>query len=246
MSKYTTEVRWICLSVTGMPEDSLPQAVIPQAIPKIFDFSFPIFNEEYREVLEEKILAHYYMREIGLETVGLWKYQLWKKLNEIMPYYNQLYQSELLKLNPLQTINRTKDASATRTENKNSSTTRKGTDEEKEERNNVSSGTSNTIGKFSDTPMGKLSGVVDGTYLSEASVTDDTSTSTVTDNDSKNKSYSETVGVEDNGLSTDSGKETEVGYDGNPSELLKSYRETFLNIDMQVVSELESLFMGIY
>lgn len=110
MSKYTTEVRFLCESLTGH-NDSVGyndvDSVIQDAIPIIFSFDFPIFDEEYRKVLETKILRHYYTREIGLETYGLWKLKLQTKLNEIMPYYNKLYESELLKYNPLYDVDMT-------------------------------------------------------------------------------------------------------------------------------------------
>lgn len=104
MSKYTTEVRYICEMEAGLVESegfSSIQEIIDVARPKIFNFSYPIFDEAYRPVLESKILKHYYIREIAHETVGLWKHRLDVKLNEIMPYYNQLYKSELLEFNPL-------------------------------------------------------------------------------------------------------------------------------------------------
>lgn len=63
------------------------------AAPLIFDFEFPIWSEQYRVILESKILRHYFTREIGVETVGLWKFDLETKLNEIMPYYNELYKT---------------------------------------------------------------------------------------------------------------------------------------------------------
>ena len=74
--------------------------IIAESCPKIFDFPYPIFDESYRRVIESKILMHYYTREICEETVGLWKLRLMSRMNEIMPYYNQLYESELLKFNP--------------------------------------------------------------------------------------------------------------------------------------------------
>ena len=49
----------------------------------IFDFDFPIFDEDYKIPLEKKILRHYYLREIGFETLGVWKLKLNDKLNEI-------------------------------------------------------------------------------------------------------------------------------------------------------------------
>lgn len=103
VSKYTTEVRFICEHLSGLSE-SVGEADVDQVIggarPKIFDFNYPIFDDDYKEVLESKILMHYYTREIGFETVGLWKLKLNTKLNEIMPLYNQLYKSALLEFNP--------------------------------------------------------------------------------------------------------------------------------------------------
>lgn len=104
MSKYTTEVRFICEAECGYAESQGGKKVndiITEAAPKIFDFSFPIFDEAYRLPLEVKILRHFYTREICEETVALWKLRLEDKLNVIMPYYNKLYNSELLEFNPL-------------------------------------------------------------------------------------------------------------------------------------------------
>ena len=50
MSKYTTELRYICETEAGLSE-SVGQTkikdVIAKAIPKIFDFDFPIFDERF-------------------------------------------------------------------------------------------------------------------------------------------------------------------------------------------------------
>lgn len=104
MSKYTTEVRYICETAAGYEESkgfADVDKIIEDSIDSIFSFDFPIFDESYRNVLCTKILRHYYTREIGFETVGLWKLKLQTKLTEIMPYYNKLYESELLRFNPL-------------------------------------------------------------------------------------------------------------------------------------------------
>lgn len=119
MSKYTTQVRFICETASGLSESegqTSVKQIIAAAIPSVFDFDFPIFDESYRNVLETKILKHYYTREIGLETVGLWKLKLDTKLNEIMPFYNQLYKSELLEFNPLYDVDLTRDHTLNRSE----------------------------------------------------------------------------------------------------------------------------------
>ena len=107
MSKYTTQVRRICESYAGNPENleyAEVKDIIEKARPKVFSFEYPIFDPTYKGVLETKILKHFYTREIAHETVGLWKLRLDTKMNEIMPYYNKLYQSETLQFNPLHDV----------------------------------------------------------------------------------------------------------------------------------------------
>ena len=130
MSKYTTEVRFICETASSLTESdgfNSVNDIIQNAIPKVFNFDFPIFDEAYRNVLLTKILKHYYTREIGEETVGLWKLWLEDRLNVIMPYYNQLYKSELLEFNPFYDVDltRTREGSGTRDTNGSSKNTGK-------------------------------------------------------------------------------------------------------------------------
>lgn len=52
---------------------------------------YPIFDEEYRSVLNQKIVSHYLNYNIGYESASLFYFYITRKMNEIMPYYNQLY-----------------------------------------------------------------------------------------------------------------------------------------------------------
>ena len=104
MSSYTTEVRFICESLYRLEHSTGYndiEKILKAVHKKIFDFDYPIFDEKYRSVLEIMILRHFYTREIGFETVGLWKLKLADKMITIMPYYNKWYASDLLKFNPL-------------------------------------------------------------------------------------------------------------------------------------------------
>ena len=130
MSHYTTEVRYICEEAAGLDESkgfNNVDNILNASAPRIFDFGFPIFDENYRLVLEKKILKHYYTREICAETVGLWKLWLDARMNEIMPYYNKLYESELLEFNPFydadytRTIDRDKTGSEDNTNSRTNS-----------------------------------------------------------------------------------------------------------------------------
>ena len=103
MSKYTTQVRFICEEKAGLEESvgyEKVDEVVTASANKIFG-DFPIFDEAYRLPLEKKILKHYYTREICCETAGLWQLRLNSRMNDIMPYYNKLYRSELITFNPL-------------------------------------------------------------------------------------------------------------------------------------------------
>lgn len=296
MSKYTSEVRFICETLTGHEEsvgyDSIDD-IIEQAIPLIFTFDFPIFDENYREVLCTKILRHYYTREIGLETYGLWKLKLQTKLNEIMPYYNKLYESELLKFNPLYDVNMTTVNSGSKTgestnignnENKRTSNRQNklsGVQTDEDSRTNTLTGSNseesdsltagNNINRdmYSDTPQGALTGVESGNYLTNArKVTGETNASEVgkrsgtsnsTESSSGRNSSVNTKEESGSGSETNTGftqtvdksKNTEdyvmqvMGKTGGTSyaKLLKEFRDTFLNIDMEIIKDLGELFM---
>lgn len=226
MSTYTTELRYICESSAGLKDSagaSRVEEIIAKAIPSIFNFDFPIFDENYRTVLETKILRHFYTREIGLETVGLWQLKLNTKLNEIMPYYNQLYKSELLEFDPIYTYHMTKEHGGERH------------DIGKVDNNTTSNGNNGSTDAYSDTPQGTLGNLADNTYLTSASKHNGTD-------------YNHLEGHIDNTLDTTEGYlETVKGYSGTSgSELLLKYRKTFLNIDMMVIGDLEELFMQLW
>lgn len=307
MSKYTTEVRSICEVAAGLTESlgyNSINDILKQAAPNVFNFDWPIFDEAYRLPLEIKILKHFYTREIGLETVGLWKLKLDTKLNEIMPYYNQLYKSELIEFNPLYDVDITRDHMGENTGNHktdggfsdtaNISNTAEvddttnftgkvnGTDESttqgtnNQTNNNVQTVTGKNTNRYSDTPQGALTDLEANTYLTNATIVDDNNsttdngtlenTSNVSYNDSSETSTeNDTVKrVESNSTSdttrtgtnynysdiTDTTKYLEhvTGKQGTASysKMLLEYRQTFLNIDMLVIDELEPLFMQLW
>lgn len=283
MSRYTTEVRYICETCAGL-DDSVGymnvEQVIKNSLPKVFDFNFPIFDENYRGVLETKILRHYYTREIAHETVGLWKLKLCTKLNEIMPYYNQLYKSELLEFNPFLDVDLTRqrkvDSTGTRdtstktsTEVDTSSDGSRNTDVSlNNDTSSTENGSSNDKGKrkqlYSDTPQGAITDLEAGKYLTNATINDDentvstnrtstgtqegntnteeeTSTNSNASTDSNTTSNTDITNLE-NYIETIKGKQGTQNY----SELLLKFRETFLNIDMMIINDLEELFFGLW
>lgn len=70
---------------------------------ELFDFDYPIADSVWKKEFENLFVDYYYFYEIGSETIDRWKYTLRTRLNLIMPYYNELYQSKLFDINPLLT-----------------------------------------------------------------------------------------------------------------------------------------------
>lgn len=253
MSKYTTEVRFICENSAGLSESEGADnvdSILDKCWNKIFNFDFPIFDENYRQVLCRKILKHYYTREIAHETVGRWKLALNAKLNEIMPYYNQLYKSELLEFNPFYDVDLTRSREGSGTSNKTSNNTETNSGTSK----NVSSGsgTSNTdtLNRFSDTPQNSMDtqGIADSvplttvTKVNEDNTTTNESTDTLTRNDNKTGSGTENINNTDKYIETVKGKQGTENY----SSLLKKFRETFLNIDMMIIEDCSDCFFTLW
>ena len=227
MSKYTTEVRFICEVNAGKTESvgySNIDDVLEESWNKIFDFNFPIFDENYRKPLCIKILKHYYTREIGEETVGLWKLRLNARMNEIMPYYNKLYEAWAKDFNPLFDTDLTRKHTLERI----------GNTEGKQKTETESNGTNRNL--YSDTPQGSLQNIDNETYLTNArKITDNENVKGVND-------YTQDIKSTDDYIESVTGKTGGVSY----SKMLGEYKEALINIDMMVIDELNNLFMLIW
>lgn len=234
MSKYTTEVRFLCESACGLDQSaglSKVNEIIEQARGTIFE-DYPIFNEEYRAVLEKKILRHYYTREICAETPALWKLWLNNKMNEIMPKYNQLYESALLEFNPFHDVDLHREHEGENSANSSGSASSSGS--------GTTSNATDGYSLFSDTPQGGLNGVRQDNYLTTA--THNTGTQSGSSTTSSSGTTSSTLSSADEFYEHVYGKQGTTSY----SKLLKEFRETFLNIDLMVINELEDLFMKVW
>lgn len=275
MSKYTTELRSICEQYAGYDSEqdgSSVNTVIEKALPKLFDFTFPIYDENYRNVLETKIVKHFYTREIGYETVGRWKLALDERLNLIMPYYNERYKSTLFEFNPMYDVDLTTDHSKgnegksenTNTGTINANNDRKYNRSDKYERNLTSTNTSNDNSDrwqyYNDTPQGGITGLETGKYLTNATHNTDasnsTNTGTDTGSDNRNITDTDVNTSQQNSSNTGTNKYTDTesylehvkGKTSGTSysKLLAEYRKTFINIDEEIINNLNDLFMNLW
>ena len=154
MSRYTTEVRWIMESKSGLTEEELKTASVDDIISAARDnfvLSWPAYNDTWKDLIESFIYKYYYTREIGFETVGLWKLKLETRLSEIADKYGVIidaientYDSETQKYNMTKLLYNIDVEMYGKTE---------------------TSGESKD--KYSDTPQGSLTNVENDTYLTD-------------------------------------------------------------------------------
>lgn len=275
MAVFTTEVRTIVENLAGLSNHGSfgdIERAIAGSWEEIFQPTWNTFDPEYKVVLCTKILKHYWMREIGCETVGLWLHYLNTRLGEIMPYYNKLYESAAMEFDPLNdydithTSNRTTDGNTNSTNNGEAKDVVSGTTEgENTSRNtgttsSTAENTGQSINKFSDTPQGELSGLLNGTYLTSATVDDSTGSQSSerqsTDEGSGTSKIERTENRTTTNTNTGNIKATTTedyvlsikGKSGGKSyaKLLMEYRQSLINIDLEIINNLADLFMGLW
>lgn len=189
---------------------------------------YPIFEPGYREILNKKIIDHYYYNEIGHETIDQFRHQLGVKMREIMPYYNKLYESERLEFDPLSTVNvktETDSAGTAITEANNTS-------------NATNSATSDAKARAVESVLPQVTLSPNADYATSAN---DSTSETLAES-----SATDTTTALSEGTNTGHSSSTTSGYTGAASELLLRYRETIINIDLMVIGELRELFMQLW
>lgn len=185
---------------------------------------YPIFDDNYRDHLTGIIVDHYWNREIGLETIDMFQLAMRRKMNEIMPYYNQLYLSTKITYDPLSTMDIKTVTSGVNTQDVTSHGNNETTTDNASKSRSVTS----------ETPQTMLEGSAD--YATGAA--DVNSDTTATSNASENSTS--------NVAANTSGNSEVSGYQGVASQLIMAYRESLINVDLQVIAELDELFMGVW
>lgn len=208
----------------------------------IWAFNYPTYYKgEEKAVFEQKVIDHYRFRQIGQETPARWLHYFRTRMREIMPYYIQLYESQALmqsiddpfgNVDIVETFEQTTTGKATTEDNANSTTTSEST--------HVAN--NGNTRKFSNTPQGNLGNL--DSYLTEATVEDINA-----DEADTAEVYGDTAAT---GRTDTEGKTahtlTRKGNQGvnTYAHDMKELRETFLNIDMQIIRELNDLFLCVY
>ena len=242
MANYTVELRTVCENLAGLDDDATYREVIPVASPLLFDFDYEIFDDNYREVLQQKIIKHYYTREIGFDSVGKFLLKLDAKMNEIMPYYNEMYKSAALEFDPLMDTHITTSNKGTISTEGESSGTGGNSNEQEYETHS----TGNDSNVLHDTPQGFIDAadLENGGYATNVRKQTGKSDGNGTAKNTGTSNYSNTG---KNTTTNDyvievSGKSGRSSY----GKLIKEFRDSLINIDKMIIEELQTLFFMLY
>lgn len=180
---------------------------------------YPLLEESYRETFNKKIIRRFWDRESAHETPEKFAMRMETVLLEEMPYFNELLATTQMQFDPMKTMDLKTVATGEQTSSQQGTNLATNTEE------------SHARSVNSMTPQNQLSG--NGDYAD--SMADSNS-------DGRNTSNATSTGE---GEVTNNTTSQTVGYQGIPSELLRRYRDTIINVDMMVLSRLEGLFMSI-
>lgn len=235
MSKYTMELRELFTPIKFSPTLFTREQV--EGFFKDYELSDFLTTEQInvineagiwnKDKLAKMIVDHYYMREIGQETIALFRHYAKVSMNELMEEYLPLIYSASIEYDPLVNV----DFTETFTREANVDNTGRSVSN--------STNTGNSIGINSDTPQGRVTkqSILAGNYATATAGT-------------------ETESQIDNTTNTTSGSESEESYTkrvkGNSGvsataqKMVEQYRNNIRAINREIIEKLEPLFMGLY
>lgn len=235
MSKYTMELRELFTSIKFNPPLYTKEEV--EGFFKDYELSDFLTEEQIatientgiwnKDKLAKGIVNHYYMREIGQETIGLFKHYAKVTMDELMEEYLPLIYSSAIEYDPLVNVDYTETFTRTANVDNNGRSV------------SDSTNSGDSIGISSDTPQGRITkqNILAGNYATATTGT-------------------ETSGSINNVTNTISGSDSEEEYTkrikGNSGvsataqKMIEQYRNNIRAINREIIEKLEPLFMGLY
>ena len=235
MSKYTMELRKLFTPITYKNPIFTREEV--ESWFKDYDLDDYLTSEQQavitetglwsKDKLAKKIVDHYYMREIGFETIGLFIHYAKTTMNELMEEYLPLIYSSAIQYDPLVNVDYTESF------NRNQHTRNTGIS------SSSSRSSGSALGVNSDTPQGNINktDILAGSYASSTSATEnDNEVSNSTDTQSNSNSLENyTKRVKGNS-----------GVSATAQKMIEQYRNNIRAIDREIIDKLDILFMGLY
>lgn len=220
MSKYTMEIREL---TSTFGEDEVKSWFMQY---ELSDYLTPeeiaVITEKgvwSKERLAQRIIDHYYTREIGTDAIGQFMLFVKDKMHEVMETYVPLIYSSSIKFDPLVNVNYTETYAGTSDSNSTSSSS--------------SNGSGLTVN--SDTPQGQISksNILQGKYASSTGANETENSVNDQSQNAGSQQYSKTI-------------KGNSGVTATSQALIQQYRDYIRALDTEIVYALEPLFMGLY
>ena len=235
MSKYTMELRELFTPIVFNPPLYTRDEV--EGFFKDYELSDYLTNDQIeiinragiwsKDRLAKKIVDHFYLKEIGSETIGQFVHFAKVEMQELMEEYLPLIYSASISYDPLVNVDYTE--SFTRSANVDNTG--------ESISNSINSG--NSIGINSDTPQGRVTkeNILSGNYATSTAGTEtDSEINNTTNTTSGSDSFEEyTKRVKGNS-----------GVSATAQKMVEQYRANIRAIDREIINKLNILFMGIW
>lgn len=208
----------------------------------LWDFDYPAYyTGDDKKAFEQKVIDHYFFRQIGAETIARFKHNFKTRVREIMPRYIELYKTVEIMANiddPFGNVDVTETFEETRTGSEtgggSATVTGRTTDTK-------TVGTS-TERRESDTPQGAVSNLDD--YLSRAAIESangDEDATTDTESTSTTGSTTESEGTVKHTLT----RKGNQGVNTYAHDMIE-FRQSIIDVDRQIIDDLNDLFLMVY
>lgn len=224
MAKYTMEIRELISTFTReevnnwFMDYNLEDYLTPEEIEVINNRG--VWSKEQ---LADRIVDHYFLREIGTDSPGSFILFVKDKMREVMETYAPLIYSASIKYDPLVNVDYTETYHSTNANNSQS--------------NSQSNSSSSGLTVNSDTPQGQISksSILQGNYASStgANENDNTVSDTSTNSGEGSQDYTKTM-------------KGNSGVSATAQKMILQYRDNIRALNTEIIYELEPLFMGLY
>lgn len=185
------------------------------------------YNVWTKEKLAKQIVDHYYMREIGFETPALFAHYAKVTMNELMGSYLLKIYTQFLEYDPLSSVDYTEEYTREIEGNSEGSS------------NSNSKNSAEGFNINQDTPQQRITkqNLESGIY---ASSTNQSETSSQIQDSTNTEASSKTIEKYTHTMKGDNGVIVTNQY------LVREFREIAINFNLEIINDLNKLFMGLY
>lgn len=255
MNRYTIELRNLMVDINIRPLLDKALSTYPMFIPKTNNPD-ALAIIPTREILNQKLLNHYRKYEIASETIADFLEELEITMNEVMPYYNQMFNTVEIMANldnPFDNVDVVENYTETNTNETTTSDSGSSSSSATDSSNTTSNVNSNSKTIKNETPQGSIineSNIDNVNYADEinwskniSNDTAETNVSSSSNAQSSNESNAQFTGTTEHTFT----KKGNQGVNTYAHDMIE-FRTSIIDVVTQIINDkrIRDLFMYIY